>query len=187
MNKGIAMLTGAGIGAAAMFMLDPAAGRRRRALVRDKAVSGWKDASGAVAKTSRDVGNRARGVAASARGFLNRGFVPDPILRERVRARIGRAVSHPGAVDVVVRGGVVTLSGPVLAAEAAKLVSAAEGVRGVGRVENRLDVHETAENISSLQGDGRLPRRRGMPPAWRVGAGAAAGVLAILGVRRLAA
>jgi hypothetical protein len=61
---------GAGLGAALMYVLDPERGRRRRALARDKAVSFAKDTGRAVARTSRDLGNRAKGVAAEVRSAV---------------------------------------------------------------------------------------------------------------------
>ena len=48
----------------------------------------------AVDSTSRDVGNRARGVVAELRGRLASGQVDDGVLHERVRARIGTVVGH---------------------------------------------------------------------------------------------
>ncbi len=70
MNKAMAILTGAGVGAGLMFMLDPERGRRRRAQVRDKAVGTWNTASRTVRGKSQDVANRARGVVASTRSML---------------------------------------------------------------------------------------------------------------------
>jgi outer membrane lipoprotein SlyB len=56
---------GAGVGAGLMFLLDPRLGRRRRALLRDKAVSFSRQAVVAVDKTSRDVKNRTYGTVVS--------------------------------------------------------------------------------------------------------------------------
>ena len=42
--------------------------------------------------------------------------------------------------------------GPILADEVNGLVSAVKAVYGVRQVENKLDVHQTAENVSALQG-----------------------------------
>ncbi len=70
MNKAMAILAGAGVGAGLMFMLDPERGRRRRALVRDKAVGTWNTASRTVRGKSKDVANRTRGVVASTRSML---------------------------------------------------------------------------------------------------------------------
>ena len=65
-----ALLGGIGLGAAVMYVLDPEGGRRRRALARDKAVSLANKTSRAVEAKSRDLANRAKGVAAEARSKM---------------------------------------------------------------------------------------------------------------------
>src|SRR5437016_3177049 len=60
-----------GLGAGLMYLLDPDKGRRRRALARDKAKSLWRRSEQIAAKTSRDLGNRARGVASETRSLLH--------------------------------------------------------------------------------------------------------------------
>ncbi len=73
----VAMLfAGLGIGAGVMFMLDPASGRRRRALVRDKTTSTVNGAADVVRRRTRDLANRTRGAAASTRRLLERAPVP---------------------------------------------------------------------------------------------------------------
>ncbi|MEP7132264.1 MAG: hypothetical protein ABI914_03815 [Acidobacteriota bacterium] len=71
-GKTIAMLSGIGVGAALMFVLDPERGRRRRAMARDKAVSLANRTGDMVARRSRDLANRAKGVAAEARSVFER-------------------------------------------------------------------------------------------------------------------
>jgi hypothetical protein len=83
-------------------------------------------------------------------------------LIERVRARIGRAVSNPHAIQVGASEGRVTLSGPVLASEAEELVETARHTPGVWSVEDHLAVHREPGSIPSLQGTPR-PRDRGSP------------------------
>jgi hypothetical protein len=149
------LCAGAGIGAGLMFILDPAGGRRRRALVRDKTRGAWNDATGAVRRRSRDAANHVRGAAASARSlFRRREASDDDVLAARVRSRIGHVISHPGALDILARGGAVTLGGPVLAGEVTELLAAVSAVKGVERVNNRLEVHQSAD-ISALQGGAR--------------------------------
>ncbi len=67
MNKALAVLYGAGIGAGAMFMLDPQCGRRRRTMVRDQSVSAWNKSRRAIVGTSKDLRNRTAGLVHDAR------------------------------------------------------------------------------------------------------------------------
>jgi hypothetical protein len=60
-------LCGAAFGAAAMYFLDPQGGRRRRALVRDKAVSYANQAGDYAETTARTLGNQATGPVHKAR------------------------------------------------------------------------------------------------------------------------
>lgn len=57
-----------GLGAAAMYLLDPQQGRRRRALIRDQLTHARRVVRERASGTARDLGNRARGLAAEARG-----------------------------------------------------------------------------------------------------------------------
>jgi len=60
------------IGAAAAYFLDPASGKRRRALARDKVTHYRKEAREYAKGTVRDLRNRARGVVHEARGVVER-------------------------------------------------------------------------------------------------------------------
>ena len=125
------LLAGAGLGAALTFVFDPNLGGRRRALVRDKIVRASHVTRDGFSASSRDLRNRARGVVAATRGRLWRGEVDDEVLVERVRAKLGRACSHPRAIDVIAKSGDVTLRGPILADEVDDLLALAASVRGV--------------------------------------------------------
>jgi len=153
---GRAFAAGAGIGALAMYILDPQGGRRRRALARDQAIYVLSKGRDAVDATARDMAHRARGVVAEARALAQRGEVPDEVLTARVRSKLGHWVSHPSAIEVGTSGGRVTLAGPVLATEAESLLCAVRRVRGVGDVDDRLEVHAQAD-VPALQGG--VPRR----------------------------
>lgn len=149
------VLAGAGIGAAMAFMLDPAAGGRRRALVRDQAVRATRKTRDGFDATTRDFANRARGIAAATRGRFTNGEVTDAKLLERVRAKLGRASSHPRAINVDVCDCEVTLRGPVLADEVDDVLATTAAVRGVRSVINELEPHTNADGVPSLQGEGR--------------------------------
>lgn len=64
------IVSGAAIGAAAMYLLDPVQGKRRRALVRDKAYSSRVRMRKSLNAKSRDLANRAKGLQAEARHML---------------------------------------------------------------------------------------------------------------------
>ena len=150
------VLAGAGMGAALVFMLDPDRGARRRALMRDKMAHATRKTREGLDATARDMSNRARGVAAAARGRLAGGPVDDDVLVERLRAKLGRVCSHPRAIDVLAREGEVTLRGPVLSREVQGLINRMETVPGVQRVINELEPHESSEGVPSLQGGRRV-------------------------------
>ncbi|HVY80265.1 MAG TPA: SRPBCC family protein [Steroidobacteraceae bacterium] len=184
-------LTGVALGAAAMFWLDPRSGRRRRAVFLDRLGSATTDFNEAVGIAARDVKHRARGVRSRLTSLFRHEEVPDDVLAERVRAALGRAVSHPGAITVAVTQGRVTLMGSVLAEEHDELVDTVWSVRGVGDVADELAVHESARGVPELQGGrhrgrARFPLlRENWSPAVRLGMGTAGGALAAWGTRQL--
>ena len=146
-----AMLAGVAVGAAVTYFLDPNGGGRRRALVRDKTGRYARETGDYLRKKSKYHWQRAQGMAHEAAAAFHREEVSDQQLHDRVRAALGRAVSNPRAIDVEVRGGIVSLCGPIVAEEVDCLLDAVSSVGGVNDIVNRLDVHETAGNIPGLQ------------------------------------
>jgi hypothetical protein len=146
-----ALLAGAGL----MYLLDPDRGARRRALVRDKAIRARHKLRDGFGATTRDLKNRAKGTVAGLRSRWRQEEVDDEILHERIRSVVGRVVSYPGVIEVVVLGGQVTLRGPVLQRELDDLLGAVRRVRGVSEVTNELEVYPSADNVPSLQGGRR--------------------------------
>ena len=141
MNKNLLFLGGIGLGAGLMYIFDPDKGRRRRATAREAAhhiVNAFDDA---VGKTSRDLSNRAQGLVAELNSIFRCEEGDDDVVAERIRSKLGRAVSHPHAIHVAVNQGRVTLSGQVLASEVDQLLKRIRSVRGVTGVENRLETH----------------------------------------------
>src|SRR6266850_386747 len=151
-------LFSAAVGALAMYFLDPQSGRRRRARTQDKAEHVSRRMRHAYDVTVRDAQHRVQGLQAMSRRLLQReDNVSDAKLAGRVRAVLGRYVSHPHAIEVSANCGHVTLSGPILEAEVHPLLHAVKHVPGVRSVENRLAVHKEPGNVSALQGG--VPRR----------------------------
>lgn len=63
-SAGVLFLTGVGLGAALMYLLDPERGRTRRKLLGDKLTRAANVTGDAIAGKSRDLRNRAQGVLA---------------------------------------------------------------------------------------------------------------------------
>jgi len=150
------LLIGVGVGAVVAYIADVERGRRRRALVRDQMVRASRKAGDALDAAARDLANRTSGIIAETRGRWADGDVDDRRLIERVRARLGRACSHPRAITVEASDGVVTLRGPILADEVEQVLAAVRAVRGVQGVTSELESHESAEGIPALQGGGAV-------------------------------
>lgn len=66
----IAILTGLGVGAALMYLLDPERGNRRRALIRDKVVKLNRQTQEAVGGRVKDMSNRAKGMLHEAKSVF---------------------------------------------------------------------------------------------------------------------
>jgi hypothetical protein len=190
MNNRASMLAGLGAGASLAYFFDSARGARRRARLRDSVVHAASVSERAIRTVGRDGMHRTAGTAAWLRSGLRRARVGDAVLRERVRARLGRATSHAHAIAVNVSNGVVALSGPILSTEASPLLRAIRHVRGVQDVIDDLDRHDERGNLPALQG-GR-PRtgrrldilRRRWSPVTRCVAGTAGVALTAIGLGR---
>jgi osmotically-inducible protein OsmY len=152
MKKTVAGVGGLGVGAALMYLFDPERGNRRRALLRDKLSHVAHSTGQSLDVKSRDAANRIHGLLARTKSLLTVERVPDAVLAERVRARLGHVVSHPGSIEVAVREGRVTLGGPALARELDALLEEVGRVRGVTGVEDKLELHEDPGSVPGLQG-----------------------------------
>lgn len=129
---------GAVIGAGVMYLLDPADGRRRRALARDKMNRYSRQAGRVTTRTGRDVWNRTRGTAYETTRKLKKERVPDGVLVDRVRSEMGHVVHDPSNVVVTCRGGHVTLAGEIPEPEMDRLLERVAATPGVAGVENQL-------------------------------------------------
>jgi uncharacterized membrane protein len=141
-----------GLGALAMYFLDPDRGRRRRALVADQVRHAGYVLADATSVTTRDVAHRARGWRSAIARPLRTREISDQVIEGRVRTELGRFVSHPHAVKTTVANGHLVVEGPILAREATQLLVRLASVRGVASIENRLALHEDTAHISALQG-----------------------------------
>lgn len=152
---------GAGLGAGMLYILDKGSGGRRRARLRDKAVHAVKQAGDIVGMVVSDVAGRSHGIRPALRHALAKERVDDRVLAERVRAKLGRYVSHPRSIGVSARDGKVTLTGPIIAREAPALLAHIRHVPGVRQVEDSLTPHEKTAGVPGLQGGSRRSGERG--------------------------
>jgi uncharacterized membrane protein len=150
--RSVNLILAAGLGALLMYLLDPQQGRRRVSLARDRAVRVATASRRTTDAGLRDLAHRASGLVAQLRSALRPAVPSEEVLVERVRAQLGRWVSHPHAVKVTAAAGRVTVSGPVLESEQRQLLHGVQAVRGVREVENRLEPHRTAGRLPALQG-----------------------------------
>ncbi|MGE5525211.1 MAG: SRPBCC family protein, partial [Rhodospirillaceae bacterium] len=188
MARAITTLLAAALGAAGFYYLDPQRGRRRRALARDRYASVRAQLTRSLEPIRRDAANRVQGLTARLKSTSEYAGAPDETVVQRVRSALGRCVSHPRAITVVVRAGRVELSGDILQSEHERLIEAVLAVPGVTGVDDALHVHATSEGVSALQG-GRLRRgrrpellRRTWGPATRAAVGTAGAVLGLYGL-----
>lgn len=90
------LIGGLAAGAAAMYLLDPARGRRRRALIRDKAVKMEHKLVDKGAGKAKDLANRSKGVVSRRR---RRDGDPSDYLEETAMARTGTADEARNAAE----------------------------------------------------------------------------------------
>ena len=162
---------GGAVGVALMYFLDPNLGRRRRARTRDKVVHAARVVNEGAKVTARDTVHRVQGAWAEARKMFEQEEVTDDVLIGRVRADLGRVVSHPHAIEVAASGGHVTLIGPILSHEVRPLLRAIRRVAGrTGRERPAHGLQRAGQRVVAARAASRAPagassscRRTGPP------------------------
>lgn len=182
MSKLITFPGGLLLGAGLMYFLDPARGRGRRRRLREALQHAERVERELFGKAARDTRQRVHGVVERLSHPPARD-VSDEVIDQRLRARLGRAVSHPRALDFAVVAGRVVMRGHVIANEADDVIKEARDVPGVREVVDRLERHASPEGIPSLQGPPRRRRARGTwPPAAQAGATSVGAVMLAYGL-----
>jgi hypothetical protein len=139
------------LGATLMYFLDPDRGRRRRSIAIDKARKLRRRTQRALSVGTHDLENRVRGGFAEIGELFTRRERDDRKLEARIRTRLGRASSHPRAIEIDVKNGAVTVAGPVLLDEWRRVRHAIRSVRGITELDDRLEIHTVAD-IPQLTG-----------------------------------
>ena len=188
MGRLSSLLWGAAIGAGLMYFLDPENGNRRKALVRDRVYRLQNKGDEALDTAFNDLRMRTRGMLAKGMAMVSEQDIPDYILEERIKSRMGFFIRHPGALEVSMQDRTAVLNGDVLENEVGDLIKGVRMVRGVKDVQNHLRVHREAGNIPQLQGEGWMPgdTRGSMQwsPSARLFAGFGAAYLMLYGMVR---
>jgi len=141
---------GAGLGVGFTYFCDPDCGHGRRKKVADRAVS-------LIAQGERLVEHQGKNILNRAEGMLNRvgslfhhqEDVPDDVLLERVRSRLGRVAQRPQSISTSVEEGIVRLTGTVAREEKKGVLREIREVPGVLRVEELL-TYEKRRNGKSI-------------------------------------
>lgn len=165
--------TGLALGTGLAFFFDGISGRRRRALVRDQFTHLEKTGKRFFVSGAKDLEHRAAGRLHEMRSRIAAVDVPDKVLVERVRSRVGRLVRHPRELHVDAEKGLVRLRGLVAPFERAAVVTATRMTPGVVRVEDHLELGHADERPPAM--------RRSWTPAKRL-----AGALGALSLATLA-
>lgn len=143
----VGTFTGAvGAGCAAMFMLDPQQGRRRRALAFDKIRKYRRKTRETAGGTTVDIRNRAEGKLAAVRNLKARAEKGE--LGMLVLDAVGK-VARGVDINVETTAGRVTLSGKVPRAVVEKIRHAVARVPGVEHVDDRIEVIEDSRSLST--------------------------------------
>jgi uncharacterized membrane protein len=173
-KKAVSLIAAATLGGGFVYLTDPVIGKRRRALLRDAAVHSGKVVRRAAVIAAKDTVHRLGGVLEIGKRVLIHDHVSDEVLADHVRTEIGRVSSRPN-VEVIVEDGCVTLLGPVVAKEELWVLKAAEAVRGVQEIVNRMQPYAASPNMQT-----QAPRVRQLDilqthwaPATRVAVGSA--------------
>ncbi|GHG75666.1 SRPBCC family protein [Comamonas sp. JC664] len=165
---------GAGLGLGLMYWADPRSGRWRRSHLQGKAVHAAHEAGDAMGIVARDLSQRSRGLYFEQRRKLKRESVEDFILEERVRSALGRVCSHPSAVRVAARDGLVKLEGVILRDELRRVLPRIAKVPGVLGLDNQLIPHADGASHPALQGghmrtgEARIFRQEHWSPSERL-------------------
>lgn len=152
-------LGGVGAGALIVYLLDPVAGRTRRARLADQAAARARDAVGEAGRFGRKVASDVEGRVQAAR-YGSEGYTApnDVTLARKVESEVlGRPDIPKGSVLVNVEHGRVVLRGTVERPELRdELTRLTLEVDGVGEVENL--VHLPGEMPGNTEGVRRLAR-----------------------------
>lgn len=150
-------LGGIALGAVAMYLADPAQGRRRRAAAQERMRSLTKKTRGALNAAVHDASDRWSDLQVQANRIIGDANQSKPIdnhvLEARVRSKLGRAMMNSHFIDVKADQGYVTLKGSVPDEDKQEVVRQVQAIPGVRDVKDRLSVQSQASAMSGSTGE----------------------------------
>lgn len=182
MKNSTAILGALGLGAGIMYFLDPERGRRRRVMVADKALHLSKKLDREARRKAADVRNRVNGLVIETEKFFSSEQLTDDQIEGRIRARLGHVCDNPSAIKTTAQNGTVMLEGHVLNDEYKNVRCEADAIAGAGRVVDRLEVHDLAEDHPALRHRHRDRFSDRWSPGMRAAAASAGGGLLLFGL-----
>jgi hypothetical protein len=146
---GVAVCGGMLAGMGMMYLMDPVAGRRHRALLRDKMTHYRRVAERLLERKGRKLTNRVRGMVLERTAHAHDGVVDDAVLVERIRSHMGHLLSHAETrrIEVAVQDGQVILSGHVVASHVNRVLGHVATVPGVHGLVTKLTVHPSVADM----------------------------------------
>lgn len=122
-----------------MYLFDPQAGNRRRAIARDRARKVIRKTSHRSFQLIRHSRNKLSGALSFlVKNFISSGTASDKKVLDRINSSLGRSIKQPHAVAVVVKDGQVKLRGYLEPHEISKVVEAVKEIPGVRAIDNQI-------------------------------------------------
>jgi hypothetical protein len=146
---GVAFYGGMLAGMGMMYLMDPVAGRRHRALLRNKMTHYRRVAERLLERKGRKLTHRVRGMVLERTAHAHDGVVDDAVLVERIRSHMGHLLSHAETrrIEVAVQDGQVALSGHVVASHVNRVLGHVATVPGVHGLVAKLTVHPSVADM----------------------------------------
>lgn len=136
-------LGGLAIGAMAMYLADPAQGKRRRGLVQEKMRIATEKTGNALEHAMHSTGNQLSQAQVRAKSMLRRKEFDDESLKDRLRNAIAMLASVPEEIRIKAEQGKVTLTGAVAAKEKNRLLRKLRRMPGVRELRDELELKST--------------------------------------------
>jgi BON domain len=149
MATGMALYGGMLAGMGMMYLMDRVAGRRHRALLRDKMTHYRRVAERLLERKGRNLTHRVRGMVLERTAHAHDAVVDDAVLVERIRSHMGHVLSHAETrrIEVAVQDGQVILSGHVVASHVNRVLGHVATVPGVHGLVTKLTVHPSVADM----------------------------------------